>query len=79
MPYVHVRITREGATRAAKLAVIAGITDVLVRELDKDPATTFVVIEEVELDNWGHRGTSVAELRRAESPESPPAAGQRGA
>lgn len=63
MPYVKVEITRDGATREQKLAVIRGITDVLVRELGKDPATTFVVIQEVELDDWGHRGTSVRELR----------------
>ncbi|MBI1380518.1 MAG: hypothetical protein GC161_05445 [Planctomycetaceae bacterium] len=75
MPYVHVQITREGATSQQKRAVIAGITDVLVRELGKDPATTFVVIDEIHLDNWGHRGTSVAELRRGDSPELSPRAG----
>jgi len=63
MPYVKVEITRDGATREQKLAVIRGITDVLVRELGKDPATTFVVIQEIELEDWGHRGTSVRELR----------------
>jgi 4-oxalocrotonate tautomerase len=63
MPYVKVEITRDGATREQKLAVIRGITDVLVKELGKDPATTFVVIQEVDLDDWGHRGTSVRELR----------------
>jgi 4-oxalocrotonate tautomerase len=63
MPYVKVEITRDGATREQKLAVIRGITDVLVKELGKDPATTFVVIQEIDLDDWGHRGTSVRELR----------------
>jgi 4-oxalocrotonate tautomerase len=63
MPYVKVEITRDGATRERKLAVIRGITDVLVKELGKDPATTFVVIQEIDLDDWGHRGTSVRELR----------------
>ena len=67
MPYVKVEITRDGATREQKLAVIRGITDVLVKELGKDPATTFVVIQEIELDDWGHRGTSVRELRAARS------------
>lgn len=67
MPYVHVQITREGATSEQKRAIIAGITDVLVHELGKDPATTFVVIDEIDLDNWGHRGTSVAELRRRDA------------
>ena len=63
MPYVNVQITREGNTPAQKKAVISGITQVLVDVLDKNPATTFVVIEEVDLDNWGIQGRSVRELR----------------
>lgn len=63
MPYVHVRITREGNTPSQKKAVISGITQVLVDVLDKNPASTFVIIEEVDLDNWGIRGRSVRELR----------------
>ena len=64
MPYVHVRITREGDTSAARKAeVIAGMTRVLEDVLGKDPRTTFVVIEEVELDNWGIGGLPVEEYR----------------
>ena len=36
----------------------------MVRVLDKEPATTFVVIDEVETDNWGVAGRSVSALRR---------------
>jgi 4-oxalocrotonate tautomerase len=64
MPYVNVRITA-GVTTQQKLAVIEGITDVLVEVLGKDPNSTFVVIDEVETDNWGHKRTSVTELRKA--------------
>lgn len=64
MPYVNVRITDDGATAEQKRAVIKGITDVLVKELGKKPETTFVVIDEVNTDNWGHKGTSVSELRK---------------
>ena len=71
MPYVNVRITKEGVTAEQKRKVIKGITDVLVKELGKNPDTTFVVIDEVELDNWGHKGTSVAELRKAAAAKSP--------
>jgi 4-oxalocrotonate tautomerase len=69
MPYVNVRITKEGVTAAQKLRVIKGITDVLVKELGKDPDKTFVVIDEVETDNWGFMGTSVTELRKAAKPK----------
>lgn len=64
MPYVHIRITREGATAEQKARLIAGTTDLLVEVLGKDPATTFVVIEEVALDDWGVGGLPVAEYRR---------------
>ncbi len=64
MPYVNVKITREDVTREQKAAVIEGITDVLVRVLNKDPATTFIVIDEVELENWGIAGIQTDEYRR---------------
>ncbi len=64
MPYVNVRITREGATRAQKAELIAGITQLLVDVLDKNPATTFVIIDEVALEDWGIAGVPVDEYRR---------------
>ncbi|MFE3324959.1 4-oxalocrotonate tautomerase family protein [Streptomyces sp. NPDC059176] len=64
MPYVNVRITREGATAGQKAEIIAGVTDLLVRVLDKSPATTFVVIDEVELEDWGIGGLPAADYRR---------------
>jgi 4-oxalocrotonate tautomerase len=63
MPYVHVRITPPGTPRERKERVIKGITDVLVHELDKDPALTFVVIEEVDTDDWGVAGESTTTRR----------------
>ena len=65
MPYVNVRIAADGNTVEQKLRVIERITQVLVEELGKDPASTFVVIDEVSTDNWGHYGTSVTRLRAA--------------
>jgi len=64
VPYVNVRITREGATRAQKAELIAGITQLLVDVLDKNPATTFVIIDEVALEDWGIAGVPVDEYRR---------------
>ena len=64
MPYVNVRITDDNVTAQQKSDVIAGITDVLVKVLGKNPDTTFVVIDEVPLENWGHKGKSVAELQK---------------
>lgn len=64
MPYVNVRITREGATAAQKEEVIRRMTQVLVDVLGKNPETTVVVIDEVETDNWGIAGIPVTERRR---------------
>jgi 4-oxalocrotonate tautomerase len=64
MPYVHIQITREGATPEQKAELIRGSTELLVRVLNKNPATTFVVIEEVDTDHWGIGGETVTALRR---------------
>lgn len=63
MPYVNIKITREGATAQQKAQLIAGVTDLLVRVLHKNPQTTVVVIDEVAMDNWGIGGQSVTVLR----------------
>ena len=67
MPYVEVKITREGNTPEQKAAVIRGSTEVLQRELGKDPRTTFVVLEEIGLDDWGIGGRTVREVRSGAS------------
>lgn len=66
MPYVNIRITREGATAEQKAALIRGATQLLVDVLGKNPATTVVVIDEVDTDNWGIGGESVTVRRAAE-------------
>ena len=64
MPFVNIKITRDGATAEQKARLIAGVTDLLVETLDKNPATTVVVIEEVDTDNWGIGGESVTVRRQ---------------
>ena len=64
MPYVNIKITREGATAEQKAALIKGATQLLVDVLGKNPKTTVVVIDEVETDNWGIGGESVTVARR---------------
>lgn len=59
MPIVNVQITRENDTPEQKKQVIAGVTQVLVDVLGKDPETTFVVIEEVDFEDWGIGGVPV--------------------
>jgi 4-oxalocrotonate tautomerase len=63
MPYVNIKVTREGVTPDQKAELIKGVTDLLAKVLGKNPATTVVVIDEVDTDNWGIGGESVT-MRR---------------
>jgi 4-oxalocrotonate tautomerase len=63
MPYVKIELTREGVTREQKQALIRGMTDVITNVLNKDPALTYVVIQEFDLDDWGLAGDQVSVLR----------------
>jgi 4-oxalocrotonate tautomerase len=64
MPYVNIKITREGTTAEQKADLIRAVTELLRDKLGKNPATTVVVIDEVDTDNWGIAGESVTVRRR---------------
>ena len=63
MPYVKVELTREGVTREKKQQLIKGITDLFTNIFNKDPHLTHVVIQEIELDDWGYAGEQTSVLR----------------
>lgn len=63
MPYVNIKVTRDGVTKEQKEQLISGVTQLLVDVLGKDPKLTHIVIDEVETDNWGVSGQSVTNLR----------------
>jgi 4-oxalocrotonate tautomerase len=71
MPIVTIQITREGATPEQKAALIKGATELLADVLDKSPALTFVIIQEVDLADWGVGGLPVPEYRRQTAAPSP--------
>lgn len=64
MPFVNIRVTRDGATPSQKKALISGVTDLLVKVLGKNPAATVVIIDEVDTDNWGIGGETVTERKK---------------
>jgi len=68
MPYVNIKVTREGVSKEQKAQLIKGVTELLVAVLNKDPATTFVVIDEVEVEDWGVGGLPVKEWRANQKP-----------
>ncbi|MCU7845102.1 MAG: 4-oxalocrotonate tautomerase family protein [Candidatus Thiodiazotropha sp. (ex Monitilora ramsayi)] len=68
MPYINIKVTREGVTKSQKQELITGATQLLVDVLGKDPSTTVVVIDEVDTDNWGFAGEQITERRRRNRP-----------
>ena len=64
MPYINIKITNEGVTNAQRQQLIAGATQMMVDVLHKDPKLTFVVIDEINTDNWGVAGESTTALRQ---------------
>ena len=55
-------------SKEQKEKLIAGVTQLLVDVLGKNPATTVVTIDEVDMDNWGIGGVQVSELRKKQKP-----------
>ena len=70
MPFVNIKVTKESVTAAQKQALIAGATQLVVDVLGKNPATTFVIIDEVDTDNWGIGFDQVTQLRQSTAPGS---------
>ncbi|MEU2252087.1 4-oxalocrotonate tautomerase family protein [Nocardia xishanensis] len=60
MPYVNIKVT-EGVTVEQKTQLIKGVTDLLQDVLGKAPSSTYVVIDEVALTDWGVGGMNVAD------------------
>ncbi len=70
MPYVNIKVTKEGVTAEQKGRLIDGATRLLQEVLNKDPQTTYVVIDEIDTDNWGVGGETMTQLRASEQKES---------
>ena len=69
MPYVNVRITRDGVTVEQKRQVVEEITRTLVNVLGKRPEHIHVIIDEVEPENWGYAGMLTTEYLKSQEQE----------
>lgn len=63
MPYVNVKITRDGITADQKKQLVEEITQTLVSVLGKKPEHIHIVIDEIELENWGYSGMLTTDYR----------------
>jgi 4-oxalocrotonate tautomerase len=64
MPYINIKIAKDNVSAEKKRELIKGATDLMVNVLGKNPKSVFVIVEEVDTDNWGVGGESVTELRK---------------
>ena len=64
MPYVNVRITKDGVTAEQKRRIVEEITSKLVTVLGKRPEHIHIIIDEVEPENWGFAGLLTTEYRK---------------
>lgn len=66
MPYVNVKVTggSEAPSVEQKQQIIEGVTELLARVLNKNPATTVVVIDKIDMDNYGLGGKTITEVRK---------------
>lgn len=67
MPYVNIKLGGQGATKEQKAEIIDGVTKLISDVMNKNPKATYVIIEEVDTDNWGVGGETLTELRKKTS------------
>ncbi len=67
MPYINVRITKDGVTTEQKKQIVDEMTQTLVRVLGKQPEHIHIIIDEVEPENWGFAGMLTTEYRSQSS------------
>jgi 4-oxalocrotonate tautomerase len=77
MPIVTIQVTREGTkpganavTAEEKAALIMGASELLRDVLNKPLDSTFVVVDEVDIENWGWGGLPVLQFRRLRAEKS---------
>ena len=64
MPYINVKITKDGVTKNQKARIVEEITNTLVTVLGKKPEHIHIVIDEIEPENWGFAGMLTTEYRK---------------
>ncbi|CAG9470922.1 4-oxalocrotonate tautomerase family protein [Campylobacter upsaliensis] len=69
MPFVNIKITKENKTptKEQKEALIQGVTELIAKILNKNKASTVVIIDEINTDNYGLGGESITQVRKKQS------------
>ena len=69
MPFVNIKITKENKTptKEQKEALIQCVTELIAKTLNKNKASTVVIIDEINTDNYGLGGESITQVRKKQS------------
>ncbi|WP_086321853.1 2-hydroxymuconate tautomerase family protein [Campylobacter devanensis] len=65
MPYINIRVTKEngGPTAEQKAQLIEGVTELVSRVLGRNKSSTVVIIDEIDMQNYGLAGESIKSIR----------------
>lgn len=61
MPYVNIKVAGK-LTKEQKQKIVEGITKLLEEVANKPPQSTYVVIEEVDRENWAKGGKLLSDV-----------------
>lgn len=65
MPYINIRVTKENGepTAEQKAQLIDGVTELVSQILGRNKASTVVIIDEIDMQNYGLGGESIKSIR----------------
>lgn len=65
MPYINIRVTKENGepTAEQKAQLIKGVTELVSRVLGRNKSSTVVIIDEIDMQNYGLGGESIKSIR----------------
>ncbi|ARR01707.1 MULTISPECIES: 2-hydroxymuconate tautomerase family protein [Campylobacter] len=65
MPYINIRVTKENGepTAEQKAQLIEGVTELVSRVLGRNKSSTVVIIDEIDMQNYGLGGESIKSIR----------------
>ena len=65
MPYINIRVTKENGepTAEQKAQLIEGVTELVSRVLGRNKSSAVVIIDEIDMQNYGLGGESIKSIR----------------
>ncbi|WP_096020970.1 2-hydroxymuconate tautomerase family protein [Campylobacter lanienae] len=67
MPYINIKVTKENGepTAEQKAQLIEGVTELVSQILGRNRSSTIVVIDEIDMENYGLGAKSIKSIRES--------------